>query len=72
VGVIEDEANRKTLAELLRFSTSQSGDTTASLAEYVGRMKEGQKSVYFVSANSKVGSGSVQSSLQAQDGLWVC
>jgi len=53
VGVIEDEANRKTLAELLRFSTSQSGDTTASLAEYVGRMKEGQKSIYFVSANSK-------------------
>jgi len=53
VGVIEDEANRKTLAELLRFSTSQSGNTTASLAEYVGRMKEGQKSVYFVSANSK-------------------
>eukprot|EP00240_Pyramimonas_obovata_P002496 CAMPEP_0118938622 /NCGR_PEP_ID=MMETSP1169-20130426/26548_1 /TAXON_ID=36882 /ORGANISM="Pyramimonas obovata, Strain CCMP722" /LENGTH=779 /DNA_ID=CAMNT_0006882621 /DNA_START=12 /DNA_END=2351 /DNA_ORIENTATION=- len=53
VGVIEDQDNRKALASLLRFSTSQSGDTLASLDEYVARMKEDQKGIYFVSATSK-------------------
>eukprot|EP00959_Pyramimonas_sp_CCMP1952_P468032 9492555-Pyramimonas_sp.AAC.1 len=53
VGVIEDQDNRKVLAALLRFSTSSSGDTVVSLDDYVSRMKEDQKGIYFVSATSK-------------------
>jgi len=53
LGVIEDEANRAALGDLLRFSTSASGDSIASLKEYVGRMKEGQSGIYFLAAASK-------------------
>ena len=52
-GVIEDDRNREQIAKLLRFaSTRDASDAqTVSLDDYVGRMKEGQKDVYYVTAD---------------------
>ena len=53
-GAAEDYANRDKIAKLLRFASTQS-DTeqqSVSLADYVGRMKEGQEKIYYVAAES--------------------
>ena len=51
-GVVEDTANRERIAKLLRFaSTSETDEQTVSLADYVGRMKEGQTAIYYVTAD---------------------
>merc|ERR1712122_172237 len=42
LGIHEDSTNRTKIAELLRFSTSKSGDEQISLKEYVDRMKKGR------------------------------
>ena len=52
VGAIEDADNRPRLAKLLRFFSSKSGDAMTSLDEYVGRMKDGQKGIYYMAADS--------------------
>jgi len=56
-GVGEDPSNRDRIAKLLRFaSTASEGDAqSVSLADYVGRMKEGQKKVWYVTADSPAG-----------------
>jgi len=53
-GVGEDHANRERIARLLRFaSTGSDGDAqSTSLADYVGRMKEGQKKIWYITADT--------------------
>lgn len=53
LGVHEDSTNRNKIADLLRFSTSKSGEEMVSLKEYVARMKEGQKDIFFITGESK-------------------
>jgi molecular chaperone HtpG len=50
-GVGEDHQNQERLAKLLRFASTQA-DTGVTLAEYVGRMKEGQEAIYYITADS--------------------
>ena len=52
-GVVEDDRNREPIAKLLRFaSTHNSGDEqTVTLEDYVGRMKDGQKGIYYITAD---------------------
>lgn len=53
-GVIEDFINKDKIAGLLRFSSTQTGgeEQTVSLADYIGRMKEGQDKIYYIVAES--------------------
>ncbi|GAB4818046.1 hypothetical protein N2152v2_005092 [Parachlorella kessleri] len=48
MGIIEDASNRRRLMPLLRFHTSVSQHRLVSLDDYVKRMKEGQKHIYYL------------------------
>jgi molecular chaperone HtpG len=53
-GIVEDYANRERIAKLLRFASTHK-DTDAqdvSFADYIARMKEGQETVYYLTAES--------------------
>ena len=53
-GTGEDFANKDKIAGLLRFASTQAdtADETVSLADYIGRMKEGQDKIYYVTAET--------------------
>ena len=53
LGIHEDSSNRKKISELLRYSTSASGDEACTLKDYVARMKANQKHIYYITGESK-------------------
>lgn len=53
-GIGEDFGNKDRIAKLLRFAStaSDANDQVVSLADYIGRMKDGQKAIYYVTADT--------------------
>jgi molecular chaperone HtpG len=53
-GIIDDHGNHERVAKLLRFSTTHDDNPTPaiSLEDYLGRMKEGQEKIYYITAES--------------------
>merc|ERR1712060_990452 len=52
-GIHEDSTNRKKLGGFLRYHTSASGDEMCGLGDYVSRMKENQKDIYYITGENK-------------------
>lgn len=55
-GPAEDFANKETVEKLLRFASTHndSSEQIVSLEDYISRMKEGQKAIYYITADSYV------------------
>ena len=51
-GLGEDFSNRERILKLLRYATSTNDEVSTSLADYKARMKDGQKAIYYVTADS--------------------
>ena len=53
-GVVEDSANKDKISNLLRFTSTstENSDQTVSLQDYISRMKDDQKNIYYVTADT--------------------
>ncbi|HQD16434.1 MAG TPA: molecular chaperone HtpG, partial [Ottowia sp.] len=51
-GLGEDHANRERIARLLRYASTMHDGPVVSLADYKARMKEGQKAIYYIAADT--------------------
>jgi len=70
-GVGEDHANVERLSKLLRFASTHA-DEDVSFADYLGRMKEGQDAIYYVTADSLAAAkGSPQLEIYRKKGVEV-
>ena len=51
-GIIEDMANKEKIAGLLRFASTETDEQSVTLADYVARIKKGQETIYFITADN--------------------
>ena len=71
-GIVEDMGNKDNITPLLRFASTESEQQAVSFEDYVGRMKEDQDAIYYITAESqKAAAGSPHLEMFAKKGIEV-
>lgn len=52
-GVFQDQKNREKILDLCRFDSTHAADEQTSLQDYIGRMQEGQDTIYYLTGSSR-------------------